>query len=179
MSQIKLLTASSGSIALEPTNTASNLVITVPANAGTMITTASTFAGTGPAFSALLSSNQTITTSTFTKLAFATEVFDTNSNFDTSTYRFTPAVAGYYQVNACSFAATSVSQTQTAIYKNGVLFTRQVTAVASTSSMLSSLIYFNGTTDYIECYGLLVGTTPAVASDSNLTFFQASMVRAV
>lgn len=38
MSQIKLLTASSGSIALEPTNTASNLVITVPAVTGTMLT---------------------------------------------------------------------------------------------------------------------------------------------
>jgi uncharacterized protein (AIM24 family) len=38
MSQIKLLTASSGSIALEPTNTASNLVITVPAVTGTMAT---------------------------------------------------------------------------------------------------------------------------------------------
>ena len=131
-----------------------------------------------PAFSALLSSNQTITTSTFTKLAFATEVFDTNSNFDTSTYRFTPTVAGYYQVNACVYASTSVTQTQAAIYKNGVLFARQVIAVASSSSMVASLMYLNGTTDYIECYGLLVGTTPAVASSSDLTFFQASMVRA-
>ena len=41
MGQLKLSTASGGSITLDPTNTASNLTITVPAVTGTIITTAS------------------------------------------------------------------------------------------------------------------------------------------
>ena len=58
--------------------------------------------GNQPAFSVYLSSNQTgVTNSTSTKIQFNTKVFDTNSNFDSSTnYRFTPTVAGYYQLNA-------------------------------------------------------------------------------
>jgi hypothetical protein len=56
---------------------------------------ASGVAGTGPAFSAYMGSNQSVTQATATKCTFNTEAFDTNSNYDTGTYRFTPTVAGY------------------------------------------------------------------------------------
>ena len=42
-----------------------------------------------PAFAARLTSNQTISNNSVTKLAFATEDLDTNSAYDTSNYRFT------------------------------------------------------------------------------------------
>ena len=58
---------------------------------------------TGPTFSAYLNANQNIATSTFTKIALNAELFDTDNNFDTSTYRFTPTVAGYYQINGLAF----------------------------------------------------------------------------
>ena len=55
-------------------------------------------AAAGPAFSAYLSANQSVSANVFTKITFDTEDFDTNSNFSSS--RFTPTVAGYYQLNA-------------------------------------------------------------------------------
>jgi hypothetical protein len=52
-----------------------------------------------PAFSAYLSSDQTLTDNTFTKIQFNTEVFDDDGTYDNSTnYRFTPGVAGKYLI---------------------------------------------------------------------------------
>ena len=52
-----------------------------------------------PAFWAWQSVQQTgVTASTWTKITFTSEIFDTNNNYDSS--RFTPTVAGYYQINA-------------------------------------------------------------------------------
>ena len=58
-------------------------------------------AGNGPAFYAYRTATQTgIASATFTKIQLNVELFDTNSNYDNVTnYRFTPTVAGYYQVN--------------------------------------------------------------------------------
>ena len=56
------------------------------------------FGGTNtPAFLAYLGSSQSIGTSQ-TKVNMNTEVYDTNGKYDTSTYRFTPTVAGKYFV---------------------------------------------------------------------------------
>ncbi len=54
-----------------------------------------------PAFYAKVGSNQTISDNTQTKIAFDTEVFDTNSAYDTSNYRFTVPTghAGKYMIN--------------------------------------------------------------------------------
>jgi len=54
----------------------------------------------GPAFRASINSDLGVSVSTWTKVPFDTEEFDTNSNYDNATnYRFTPTVAGYYQAN--------------------------------------------------------------------------------
>jgi hypothetical protein len=183
MSAIKLSTPSSGSISLSPADTASNLTITVPAVTGTMITTASTFAGTGPAFSAYKSSSQTITNNTWTKITFETEEFDTNSNFASS--RFTPTIAGYYQVNfELDVGGVTASLGIAGIYKNGVDFKRgQGVAVSGISEqylMGSCLIYLNGSTDYIEVYAYVGASSSATVYGGQQTYgyFQASMVRA-
>jgi hypothetical protein len=137
-------------------------------------------AGTGPAFSAYPSSTQTVTQSTWTKLACNTEEFDTNSNYDTTNYRFTPTVAGYYQVIG-SASVTTITQTynQLAIYKNGSRFKDGIISSASGSYYFSifALIYLNGSTDYIELYGQTTGGTPTFSAGPTATFFQASMVR--
>jgi hypothetical protein len=70
-----------GTLTIAAPNTNSNYTLTLPAATGTLISTASTFAGTGPAFSAYQSSAQTFF-NTWTKIQFQTEEFDTNSNFD-------------------------------------------------------------------------------------------------
>jgi hypothetical protein len=117
-------------------------------------------AGTGPAFSAYGAAAQSISAGVVTKIQYNTEVFDTNSNYDNATnYRFTPTVAGYYQVNAylSVIGAFSGSNTFTNlyIYKNGTQVAVGGTQPSNNNySMMnvSSVIYCNGATDYIEIY---------------------------
>ena len=180
---VKLAAASGGSIELVPTNTASNFTVTVPAKTGTM-------AMDGPAFSAYANASQSITANTFTKVAINAELFDTNSNFDSTTnYRFTPTVEGYYQVNGTvrmTAAANSISQTIGVLYKNGAIYARGSDTVLVTTLNIASIVgafnevvYMNGTTDFIELYGLISGTTTSFnAANANVTSrFSAAMVR--
>lgn len=116
-------------------------------------------AGTGPAFSVYMSSNASPSTTTWTKVAFNTKIFDTNTNFDATTnYRFTPTIAGYYQINALmntAQAATSSTRNALAIYKNGSQYRLQYTyAVSGDYGILSvyDVISMNGSTDYLEVY---------------------------
>jgi hypothetical protein len=140
--------------------------LSLPANTGTVLTTASTFAGTGPAFYATQSAAVTPSSNTRTKITINTVSFDTNSNFDTATNRFTPTVAGYYQFNGSVFAegATSSNLSEATIFKNGSLAidgTIFYSAVATYTTMrcsVSGVIYMNGTTDYAELYGRVIGT---------------------
>ncbi|EKE25859.1 MAG: hypothetical protein ACD_5C00016G0008 [uncultured bacterium] len=65
--------------------------------------------------------NQSIATSTDTKVQFNAESYDTNSNFDSSTnYRYTVPVTGYYQINCIiSFATNGTGLRRVDIKKNG------------------------------------------------------------
>ena len=139
-----------------------------------------------PAFSAYLSATQSISSATYTKVSIDTENFDTASCFDTSTFRFTPNVAGYYQINGIIRSVTT-SQTHFIIvfYKNGSQITVGTQNRDSTSSSnqysISDLIYMNGTTDYLELYGYIVGTSPTfdVSSTTNTSMFSGFLARAV
>lgn len=137
-------------------------------------------AGTGPAFSAYSSNSQTIVTSTYVKMQINTEEFDTANCFDSTTnYRFTPNVAGYYQVNGNIGYTTSVTAPQLGIYKNGSQFKMGVNPSAGNWSSVAALIYLNGSTDYIELYGAHVtGTTQTLANTLAYNYFQACLVRA-
>ena len=155
MTSLTLLGDTSGSVVLDAPAVAGNTVLTLPTTSGTLA-----LASTIPAFAAYPSSAVNLSSSTWTKIAFNAELFDTNSNFNTSTYRFTPTVAGYYQINF--FVGTSASNNNSywnfsAIYKNGSLFTGQFAVfpagnVQSYGSQLSQLISMNGSTDYLEFY---------------------------
>ena len=82
--------------------------------------TATQGVGGTPAFSAQITTTQTITLNVNTKVVFGTEYFDTNSNYDASNGRFTPTVAGYYQINTqVYFPANSTSYAFIEIQKNG------------------------------------------------------------
>lgn len=146
---------------------------------------ASGVAGNGPAFSAYRSSSaQSISASTWTKLQLQSEEFDTASCYDNSTnYRFTPSVAGYYQCSAgAQFTFTGTSAiTAVNVYKNGAFGkgTQHWVAVSAGHCVATSaLIYLNGTTDYVELYGYCAGTSPSVVNLQELTYFQAALVRA-
>ena len=132
--------------------------------------------GNGPAFSAWQSSAQTLTSSVLTKILYQSELWDTNSNYDTSTSRFTPTVAGYYQINAAVCTGASPSQQLIAIYKNGALYQRN-DVPSININQISSIVSLNGSTDYIEIYALF-GTGQDTAANVNLNWFNGAMVRA-
>ena len=193
MASIVVAGDTSGSITLAAPAVAGSNTLTLPALTGTVLTSASSqsafptgIAGTGPAFSAYASANQTVSNSTFTKLQANTEEFDTASCYDNSTnYRFTPNVAGYYQVNG-SINMTSSNNTDVlcVIYKNGSAakwgnYATRASFATDQGSVASALIYCNGTTDYLELFGYITGTgTLQFIGSQARTYFQASMVRA-
>jgi hypothetical protein len=132
-----------------------------------------------PAFSAYQSSAQTISSTTFTKINFQTEEFDTASCYDTSNSRFTPNVAGYYQFTANFAVATTATTGLITFYKNGSEFKRATynTATSALNGLNgTALIYCNGTTDYVEawCY---IGTGQNLSASSSGTYFQGFLAR--
>jgi len=152
---------------------------------------ASGVAGTGPAFRAFRTATTSIPSGVTTKLALNGETFDTANCFDSTTnYRFTPNVAGYYQVNGnigVGPSGGSLTQVYSAIYKNGSLYSIGNTIGFSPASSIgwyasiNDFVYFNGSTDYIELYGYAFGTgTLSYAGDPNggATYFSAFLARA-
>jgi hypothetical protein len=131
----------------------------------------------GPAFSAYNGSNQSISNNTYTKLQFPSEEYDTNNNFDNATnYRFTPTVAGYYQISGCFQVATQAEKF-VMIYKNGVINKAGNDLIGWLASV-SAIVYFNGSTDYVELYGY-TGSGASTTSQAGAAFvwFQGVMVR--
>jgi hypothetical protein len=144
-----LTTSADNSGVLQLASGTGNLV-TVPSVTGTAMVS-----GNMPAVSAYANSGTTIANASFTKVLFDTENFDTNNNFASS--RFTPTVAGYYQISAgVSQAGTLIANNNVlGIHKNGTWSVVGSTAGASSNSgywSVSGLLYMNGSTDYVEIY---------------------------
>jgi hypothetical protein len=174
MASLILSGSTSGSVTLSSPAVSGTTTLTLP-------TTTSTLAINGPAFSANFTSSQSFASGVVTKVQCNTEVFDTNSNYDATTnYRFTPTVAGYYQVNAqIGFTVASLIGVQ--LFKNGsAVNSGQIVCTASAIfNNISSLIYCNGSTDYIEFYAYQSSGISAVPyyGDAYRPYFQASLVR--
>jgi hypothetical protein len=150
----------------------------------TQVKLASGVGVTGPAFSAYQNTGQSFTSGVFTKIQFQTEDFDTANCFDNSTnYRFTPNVAGYYQINGIFLPGAATSNVGTlAIYKNGSVYSYGAQNIMSgnyMSSVVAVLLYLNGSTDYVELYGYQAsgGTTTSYASGRVTSQFTGVMVR--
>jgi hypothetical protein len=138
----------------------------------------------GPAFSAYANASQNFASGSFTKIQFQTEDFDTASCFDNSTnYRFTPNVAGYYQINGVFLPGPAAANVGTLIlYKNGSIYSYGVQSLMTTNylaSVVAVLLYLNGTTDYVELYGYQAsgGTTASYAVGRVTSQFTGCMIR--
>lgn len=156
-------------------------LVTIPSVTGTAMVS-----GNMPAFSAYLSSTQYPTPSVNTVLQIDTKEFDTANCFNTSTYRFTPNVAGYYQVNGqiSVRGATSITRFYLYILKNGtdIRYGTDVFTSANNNgykSSVSTLIYMNGSTDYLQLVGAVTASSAQFTADSfSSNYFQAFLARA-
>ena len=152
-------------------------LVTIPSVTGTAMVS-----GNMPAFSAYLGTSQTTTSGVATKIQFNLEEFDTNSYYDNATnYRFTPLIAGYYQISAAyNTNSTALTRANIVIYKNGSAYKSGADYSSYTginTLTVSSLVYLNGSTDYVEIYSLQTGTSVQVFASQNSTYFQAVLVR--
>lgn len=179
MSSIVVAGDTSGTVTLQAQAVSGTTVLTLPTANGTVLTTATPFSnGQGPAFSAS-KANQNISSGVWTKVQCNTENFDTASCYDNATnFRFTPNVAGYYQITGGTSTGGSFTIFVNQIYKNGAGIGGGVDyRVSGTQSMggrISILVYMNGTTDYVELYQYIAGTSPSVEGAD----FQGCLVRA-
>ena len=136
-----------------------------------------------PAFQAYRSSTQTISGSTWTKVQFNTEIYDTDSDYDNSTnYRFTPTTAGkyfcYFMVNSSWTGSSGGYDLRSKFQKNGGNITGYTDAelidfgdganinLIGTSASGYAVINFNGSTDYLEVYHRSTAPTPFVSGAS-------------
>jgi hypothetical protein len=184
MSSIVLSGDTSGSVTVSVPAVAGTNTVTIPATTGTVMVSSNM-----PAFSAYNSTTQTLAYNTVTKITFNTETFDTNNNFASS--RFTPTVAGYYQINVkLYFVGTALRNYYflNLLYKNGAVIAiasvsiYQLGSGVEFSAFQSELVYMNGTTDYLEVYGYQVDYTSSasisVVGGSGYSSFNGSLVRA-
>ena len=196
MGTVVLAGATSGSTTLSPTD-AVTTVITLPSSTDTLVGKATTdtltnktlgstvvqASNAAPAFSAYLNANQTLSNNAFTKIACNTEEFDTNNNYDNATnYRFTPTVAGYYNITGgARVSATALTDFVLVIYKNGSEYKRGSGWLMTASTVqltCANLVYLNGSTDYVEIYAYMSATSGLIAAGgASFTYFQAAMIR--
>ena len=138
-----------------------------------------------PCFAAYQSTSENVSSAVTTKVSFQTEEFDLTSDYDTSTSKFTPSVEGYYQFNARVQVNSTNDIVVSYLYKNGAsekkgTQTRDADSKSARGSILSQLVYANGTTDYFEIYIYHNGgTTVTIAANAIQTNFQAFLARAV
>ena len=167
-----------GTLTIAAPNTNSNYTLTLPTNTGTLITTASTFAGTGPAFSYWASGATSISNATATKVLFASQEFDTASAVSSS--RFQPTVAGYYQINASVYYGSNASAEKVClVFKNGTQYKngQDITGTLY-GTTVNCLVYLNGSTDYVEIYAYQAsGGALNTNALQTQTYFQGVLVR--
>jgi hypothetical protein len=114
-------------------------------------------------------SAQSVTSGVATKITTITEVHDNQGWYASD--RFTPLLAGWYFITG-GFVLTGTALTEgyANFYLNGAPGQRCSEAQLSSgncarmTSVGSYLEYFNGTTDYVEMYATVTGTTPKVDS---------------
>ena len=153
---------------------ANDSVLTADSTAATGLKWATPAGSSGPAFRAYTSTTQSVSASTFTKIVFGAENFDTDSRFTSND--FTPNKAGYYQLNTTIEVTGPGGGDYFYIYKNGSAYMRfRNPSSGSGSYQLSDLMYFNGTTDYANVYWYNSAVT--VQSGSEYASFSGVWIR--
>ena len=153
---------------------ASGDTITIPSGA-----TLSGFGGMGandPSFHAYNPQNGTVANNTDVVLSNNTELFDSSAAYDTTTYKFTPQVAGYYFLYAnvrWQSSTTAFDRINLVITKNGsgILAARNDNEDYNTTGV-SGMVSANGSSDYFQVTSYQnSGGSIAITTGDEYTYF--------
>jgi len=157
-------------------------------------------AGNGPTFSAYLSTSTNVTSGTTTLIPINTKEWDSAGCFNNTNssvtlnglsvpaYAFCPNVSGYYQINAAmngTNASSYDNKSTVFIYKNGSSYKyMDVNFVGGSgatyndiTAMISSVVYLNGTSDYIQIQGIVSAGSGTPQFGGTATWVNAAMIR--
>ena len=149
-------------------------------DAGTLKRIDAQFFQNTPAFEAKLSGNQAFSDSSDTIIQFNTERFDTDGMFNTSTYTWTPTVAGKYFVYCTALVKSDdISQMNRVILnilQNGSTnyteaeFRPQGNAGSTYSPTINAVIDFNGSSDNVkmQIFADVTSSSPAIQASGSL-----------
>lgn len=133
-------------------------------------------------FQAKTAADQSLTSGTLTHVSL-TEMYDQDGWVSSpSGLRYTPQIAGYYQfvANLWMSASANITEHSAFFYKNGVntyLGAQLREALGSGKIVsISAVIYLNGTTDYVELFAAVTGTSPQLLAAA--TYFSGSLLKA-
>lgn len=132
-----------------------------------------------------LAAAQTIPSNVDTVIQFSDD-FDPQNWWNTSTYRLQPTVAGYYNVTLqvlVNQGSVTNNQYNTQIRKNGSsqesIWQNQITTSVGLSQGNDKIIYFNGSTDYVD-FTIFNGNPGTVdingSGQKSQSFFHASLI---
>ena len=198
---IKLMGSSSGSVALDaPASTtgAANVALTLPVSdgeSGQVLKTDGSGAlswiypaGTG-AFRAWRNGNQTMVHDTFDIVEYNSESWDTQNWYDTSTFKYTPQVAGKYKFDAAIWIGglgSDSTELQLSIYKNTDRHSRSnrvddLNYNGQQSTIITDIVDLNGSSDYVQVRLLEYNSSSSnrdISGGSDLTWFTGYLVEA-
>ena len=126
---------------------------------------------------AKLSASQTISSATWTAIQLNQTTIDTDSDFNTSTYRFQPTVAGYYWVSGHLMRTAGSGALAVGLFKNGTKVTQGDYAPTDMyGGNCTQIIEMNGSTDYVQLYMYAV-TSLICQGGADNTFFNAYLIQ--
>ena len=112
------------------------------------------------------------------------ETVDTDNFYNTSTYKFTPTVAGYYFINSSLQFSNSTGsyRFEAKLYKNTSVAARgnfwNDGSNGENHATVSTILAANGSSDYFQVQGFQdSGGNITVTSGSDKSFFEAFYIR--
>ena len=145
-------------------------------------------AGTG-AFRAYRSAGQTMVHDTWDIVEHEAETFDLKGWYDTSTFKYTPQVAGYYQFDAHIWIgglSTNNVELQLSFYKNTTRYSRSCKTDTTTyngqqGQGIHDIIQLNGSSDYVQVRLLQYNSSSSnrdLSGGSELNYFSGFLLEA-
>ena len=128
-----------------------------------------------PAFSAAINSNQSISNNTATTVAYANELFDTGSDYNNSTYKWTVPETGKYLINVrMAFDSSADFFSSFQIVKDGVgdMFSIQMAHDNTSDTITGSLVLSLSASEvyYIQATQTSGGSLNLIGNHQNSEF---------